>query len=84
MNRKINHGTIEKINYYNIYKNIHDIKFQSKFIKIALNFFYFYLKIHFKFLNCSIVKSNKKCEKYFFLYSKETNMDTYHGICIIN
>lgn len=44
MNRKINHGTIEKINYYNIYKNIHDIKFQSKFIKIALNFFLFLFK----------------------------------------
>lgn len=44
MNRKINHGTIEKINYYNIYKNIHDIKFQSKFTKIALKFFLFLFK----------------------------------------
>lgn len=44
MNRKINHETIEKINYYNIYKNIHDIKFQSKFTKIALKFFLFLFK----------------------------------------
>lgn len=50
------------------------IKFQSKFIKIALNFLFIFIQKYILSVSyCSIVKSNMK--KYFSLHSKKTNIN---------